>query len=69
MKLSECKHGTIVITHDNKIGMIIGLTYNVDKELAKQMSPLELIDRTIPLVQFPDVIHGVHHCNLTLYTK
>jgi len=67
MKLSQCTIGTIVLTKDNLLGHIVGLTFNCSPVDAVMMTPDEKLKYTIPLVKFPDKEHGIHHCNLSIY--
>jgi len=64
MKLSDCKYGTMVITASKEVGFVVGLTYNVDISHTGNMSDEEKLQRTIPLVAFPNGTRGIHHINL-----
>ena len=55
MKLSDCTLGRMVITQNKKVGHVVGLTYNIALEFTGGLTPEELLDRTIPLVRFPDI--------------
>ncbi len=67
MKLSKCTHGKLVVTDDEEVGMVVGVTYNIPLIQCGNMSYKELLGRTIPLVQFPAGTRGVHHGNLELF--
>lgn len=49
MKLSKCTHGKIVISENNGIGMIVGITNNIP---CSSISDRAKEDRAIPLVQW-----------------
>lgn len=65
MKLKDCKHG-VLVTCNNEIGMIVGLTNNCPTAEYRVRAE---IDRAIPLVQFSGDLtpRGVHHGNLSIY--
>ena len=70
MKLSKCTHGVLVITDEDEIGMVVGVTYNVGVRVLMQcgqQSNNDLKDMTIPLVQFPTGTRGINHRCLELY--
>ncbi len=64
MNLNECTFGRMVITDDQQVGFVVGMTYNVDISLTGGMSADDLFKRTIPLVRFPRGERGIHHGNL-----
>jgi Na+/H+-translocating membrane pyrophosphatase len=49
MKLKNCEHGKLVQSKDGKIGMIVGITNNVE---CADESERSKIDRAIPVVQW-----------------
>ena len=71
MKLKQCEIGKVVHNKSelsgNRVGHIVGFTYNVHPKHTGSMTSEELIERTIPLVRFPDGDeYGVHPVNLEL---
>jgi len=67
MKLSDCKHGIIVVTDLKEIGMIVGIQYNIDLIQCGGFSFKELAERTIPTVQFPKGTRGIHPGNIRIF--
>ena len=67
MKLSKCEHGKLVITEDKEIGMIVGVKYNIELFNCHGLSNEELMERTVPLVQFPKGTRGIHPGNIELF--
>jgi len=69
MKLSKCIHGILVITKDKEVGMIVGIAYNLELINCSGLSKEELLDRTVPLVQFPRGTRSIHPGNIEVFTK
>lgn len=67
MKLSQCQYGAMVIDNNLNVGHVVGVAYNINIRHTGGMSDQDLLDRTIPLVQFADGTRGVHHSNLKLF--
>jgi hypothetical protein len=67
MKLSECKHGTLVQSKDSlgEIGMIVGITNDIASVLSEEQRNPE---RAIPLVQWQSGhTCGIHHENIKVF--
>ncbi len=67
MKLKDCLIGVMVVDDNLRVGHVVGLTYNVDLSLTGGMTNEDKLGRTIPLVQFPDKIQGIHHENIKIF--
>lgn len=67
MRLSECKHGILVITDNDELGMIVGVTYDMPLEECRGFSTKELINMVIPLVQFPEDTLGISPKHLSIF--
>jgi hypothetical protein len=66
MKLSECKHGILVVTEDAKVGMIVGITNKAQWADGETRSKIE---HAVPLVQFSGDLapRGIHPSNLRVF--
>jgi len=67
MKLKDCQYGVLVITETLEVGHIVGLEYNVTSEYAGSLSNQQLLDATVPVVQFPGGMRTIHPKNIKLF--